>query len=105
MSYQVTKEPVPTNHILHLILTLVTCGFWAPVWLVIAIINANTDRTTTTRTYGVQPVQALPAPPAATGPMCYAAGCPNGHYWHPARYGCPVPRMTEVERAAGPDRG
>lgn len=22
----------PTNHVLHLILSLVTCGFWAPVW-------------------------------------------------------------------------
>jgi hypothetical protein len=59
MSYQVSKQPVPTNHILHLILTLISCGLWAPVWLLVAIINANTDRTTTTQTYGVQPVQPI----------------------------------------------
>jgi hypothetical protein len=59
MSYQVSKTPVPTNHVLHLILTLVSCGLWAPVWLLVAIINANTDRTTTTQTYGVQPVQPI----------------------------------------------
>ncbi len=26
-----------TNHILHLILSLVTIGFWIPVWIVCAI--------------------------------------------------------------------
>jgi hypothetical protein len=75
MSYQVSKTPVPTNHVLHLILTLVSCGLWAPVWLVLAIINANTDRTTVTQTYGVQPVMPLqpsPTPAPATGPVLLA---------------------------------
>lgn len=26
-----------TNHLLHLILTLVTCGLWAPLWLLFAL--------------------------------------------------------------------
>jgi hypothetical protein len=26
----------PANHVLHLILTLVSCGLWAPVWLFVA---------------------------------------------------------------------
>jgi hypothetical protein len=26
----------PCNHILHLLLTMFTCGLWAPVWLIIA---------------------------------------------------------------------
>lgn len=30
----------PVNHVLHLILTLLTCGLWAPVWIVMAIIDA-----------------------------------------------------------------
>lgn len=28
------------NHVLHLILTLLSCGLWAPVWVVDAIICA-----------------------------------------------------------------
>ncbi len=28
-----------TNHALHLILTVVTCGMWLPVWIIVAIIN------------------------------------------------------------------
>ena len=52
MTYSVSRAPVPTNHILHLLLTLVSCGLWAPVWLLVALINANTDRATTTQTYG-----------------------------------------------------
>lgn len=29
-------ERRPVNHILHLLLTLCTCGFWLPVWVLIA---------------------------------------------------------------------
>lgn len=28
-----------TNHVLHLILTLVTLGFWGLVWITLAIVN------------------------------------------------------------------
>lgn len=27
----------PCNHLLHLILTLVTCGFWAIAWVLFAV--------------------------------------------------------------------
>lgn len=39
------SEPsyVETNHILHLILTLITCGLWAPAWLGVYLVNANTN--------------------------------------------------------------
>lgn len=30
-----------TNHILHLLLTLVSMGFWLPLWIVFALGNAN----------------------------------------------------------------
>lgn len=33
------------NHILHLILTLVTFGFWAIVWLIIGLSSRETRRT------------------------------------------------------------
>lgn len=28
------------NHVLHLLLTLFSCGLWAPVWLLLAIVDA-----------------------------------------------------------------
>lgn len=31
----------PINHILHLILTLVTCGVWAIVWIVLAFVGGE----------------------------------------------------------------
>ena len=31
--------PPPTNHVLHLLLTLLTCGLWAPMWILIAWSN------------------------------------------------------------------
>lgn len=31
----------PINHILHLILTLVTCGFWALVWILLFAIGGE----------------------------------------------------------------
>jgi hypothetical protein len=30
-----------TNHGLHLVLTLLTCGMWLPVWIIIAIVNGG----------------------------------------------------------------
>lgn len=33
-----------TNHILHLLLTVFTFGFWAPMWLLLALMNAHTTR-------------------------------------------------------------
>lgn len=38
-----------TNHLLHLVLTLLTCGLWIPVWIIVAIINAGNGRTTVIR--------------------------------------------------------
>ena len=29
-----------TNHILHLILSVITVGFWMPVWVLVTISNA-----------------------------------------------------------------
>ena len=30
-----------TNHILHLLLSVFTFGFWVPVWLLVTVSNAN----------------------------------------------------------------
>jgi hypothetical protein len=37
----VTYQPRSTNHILHLILTVLTCGAWALVWAVVAAVNSG----------------------------------------------------------------
>jgi hypothetical protein len=37
----VTNVPVETNHVLHLILTILTCGFWGFVWIIVAAANSK----------------------------------------------------------------
>ncbi len=33
-----------TAHVLHLILSLITVGFWVPVWILVAVSHANERR-------------------------------------------------------------
>jgi len=37
----VTSPPAPTNHLLHLVLTLLTLGCWAPVWLLVTLASRH----------------------------------------------------------------
>jgi len=39
-----------TNHALHLIVTVCTCGVWLPFWIVIAAINGGKKRWWKTKT-------------------------------------------------------
>lgn len=41
-----------TNHVLHLILSLVTFGFWLPVWLILAIMNQEQKHLLTVDAHG-----------------------------------------------------
>ena len=41
--------PHQTHPTFHLIMTLITCGLWLPVWLVIAIVQGMTKRRVVTR--------------------------------------------------------
>jgi hypothetical protein len=41
-------KPHRINHVLHLLLTLVTFGLWAPIWLLLAI-QAKDERVVLTR--------------------------------------------------------
>jgi hypothetical protein len=38
---EMQKAKFKTNHILHLLLTLVTCGLWGIVWMIVAASNAT----------------------------------------------------------------
>jgi len=41
---QVLAQGTKPNHILHLLLTIVTGGIWAPIWLLITFMNAGNYR-------------------------------------------------------------
>ncbi|CAA79411.1 Hypothetical Protein PBI_L5_35 [Fromanvirus L5] len=41
---QPTVMPVRTNHAMHLLLSLITCGMWLPVWVIMAMINSGRTR-------------------------------------------------------------
>ncbi|AGR46450.1 hypothetical protein ODIN_35 [Mycobacterium phage Odin] len=41
---QPTVLPVRTNHAMHLVLSLITCGMWLPVWVIVAMINSSRTR-------------------------------------------------------------
>jgi hypothetical protein len=68
VAYQQSYMPKKTNHVLHLILTLISCGLWAPVWIVMAIINANSKDVVTTYTAGFPPQQQQPPHPGPPAP-------------------------------------
>lgn len=42
----------PVNHVLHLILTLVTCGAWALVWVILAIAGGEKRHVVRVDQYG-----------------------------------------------------
>lgn len=42
----------PTNHLLHLILSLVTLGIWIPVWIGVAIFSGEKRRFVNVDAYG-----------------------------------------------------
>lgn len=45
----VTYSKKKTNHVLHLLLSLVTLGVWIPVWIGIAIVNSMRKEKSVTR--------------------------------------------------------
>ena len=60
----VTGKPV--NHILHLLITVLLCGFWLPVWIIVSI-NGGEKRTTVSvdKNGNVQRTNGMPASPTA----------------------------------------
>jgi hypothetical protein len=41
--------PNRTSHTFHLIMTLLTCGLWLPVWALVTVLNRVTKRKVVTR--------------------------------------------------------
>ena len=53
----VLVEGKSVNHILHLILTIVTFGFWAIVWIILAITGGEKRQTITVDVFGKPLIQ------------------------------------------------
>jgi hypothetical protein len=51
------------NHPLHLVLTVVTCGAWLPIWLILAITGVEKRITLQVDAHGVVLINGRPAPP------------------------------------------
>ncbi len=58
MTQHVTVSGGGVNHTIHAILTLFTCGFWAPVWILLILVTPKKTYITTTA-----PVQPYPTYP------------------------------------------
>ena len=41
---QLLSKKKSTSHVLHLILSLITVGFWVPVWFIVALSNSIENR-------------------------------------------------------------
>ncbi len=41
---QLLSKKKSTSHVLHLILSLVTVGFWVPVWFIVTLSNSIENR-------------------------------------------------------------
>ena len=42
----------PTNHVLHLILSIITLGFWIPVWICVSLFAGQKEWFVTVDEYG-----------------------------------------------------
>ncbi len=41
---QLLSKKKSTSHVLHLILSLVTLGFWFPIWIIVTLSNSIENR-------------------------------------------------------------
>ncbi|MEB4208741.1 hypothetical protein [Mycobacterium sp. 94-17] len=56
----------PVNHVLHLLVTVLLCGFWLPVWIVMAATGGEKRTTVSVDAAGhVQRTNGMPASPTA----------------------------------------
>ncbi|MCO5986688.1 helix-hairpin-helix domain-containing protein [Actinoallomurus spadix] len=56
------------NHVLHLLITLLLCGLWLPVWVILAVTGTEKRITITVDPYGTLLYNGRPVAPAPMGP-------------------------------------
>jgi len=49
----------PVNHVLHLLVTIFTLGFWTPVWLILAICGGEKRSLVSVDEYGLTLIQKV----------------------------------------------
>ena len=88
------RDAREVSHVFHLILTLVTCYLWAPVWLIFFLVNrlSETGKPFRCSLCG-EPARRLAQRPEA--PMLVRAEVVNAE-WAPAP-GLPPPRLSSPE--------
>ena len=59
------------NHLLHFVLTLLTCGLWLPVWICVAIFGGRTSVATSSAGGGGGGVVMVQYPPQQYPPQQY----------------------------------
>ncbi|MCO5998567.1 helix-hairpin-helix domain-containing protein [Actinoallomurus rhizosphaericola] len=64
------------NHVLHLVITLLLCGLWLPIWIILAITGTEKRLTITVDPYGVLLYNGRPVTPM--GPPMVAPPGPPG---------------------------
>ena len=58
-TYAIVVKGKPTNHILHLLLTVFTAGIWAIVWIILAVTGGETRFKLAVDEYGNGTVERL----------------------------------------------
>jgi DNA uptake protein ComE-like DNA-binding protein len=84
-------------HVLHLILTIITCGAWAPIWIIHAIVMAVSDKPR-----AIYPVAAPQIPPAP-GPAYPSAMPMNRNQQALTMLAQQKSRRAEARQLAGAD--
>jgi hypothetical protein len=91
VQYQVTYQHPRTNHVLHLLLSLVTFGLWIPVWIIIAIAHGvSGPQQQVTGVYGTPSTTGTPALPASEHELL-----------HPLDQRKPMSRNTKIMIGVG----
>lgn len=45
----ITRSPIRTSHTFHLLMTVLTCGMWAPIWFLTTVLNKASREKSVTR--------------------------------------------------------
>ncbi|MEI6252913.1 MAG: hypothetical protein WCP30_08920 [Mycobacteriaceae bacterium] len=62
-TYAVVVAGKPVNNVLHLLLAVLSCGFWVPVWLLLGAFTGERRETVSVNEWGQVNVQKSPLGP------------------------------------------
>lgn len=65
-TYAVVVKGKPVNNVLHLLLSVLTCGFWVPFWLLLGAFTGERRETLSVNEWGQVSIQTSPLSPGRT---------------------------------------